>query len=159
MESAMTSTRRPKIYLVSSAGGHLAQLLALRAYWEGTERTWVTFDMPDARSQLAGERTIWAYHPTTRNLFNLARNFALAMRLLRRDRPEIVISDGAGVAVPFFVVAKLLGIRTVYIEVFDRIDSTTMTARLCRPFTEIFCVQWQAQLELYPDAHLIGPLL
>ena len=155
----MSDKRQSRIYLVSSAGGHLAQLIALRDYWENTERTWVTFDTPDARSQLVGERTVWAFHPTTRNLLNLARNFALAFRLLRRDHPEIIISDGAGVAVPFFVIGRLLGIKTVYIEVFDRIDSRTMTARLCRPFTQVFCVQWERQLEQYPGAQLIGPLL
>ncbi len=151
--------RRAKIYLVCSAGGHLAQLVALRDYWINTDRTWVTFDMPDARSQLAGERVHWAFHPTTRNMLNLARNFLLAIRLLRRDHPEFVISNGAGVALPFFVVARLLGIKTVYVEVFDRIDTTTMTGRLCRPITQLFCVQWERQLEQYPGAHVIGPLL
>jgi len=155
----MPEVPRTKIYLVCSAGGHLAQLVALREYWRHTERTWVTFDMPDARSQLAGERTIWAFHPTTRSVSNLARNLALAVRSLRRDKPELVISDGAGIALPFFIVARLLGIKTVYIEVIDRIDSATLTARLCAPFTQVFCVQWESQLEQYPGAHLIGPLL
>ena len=40
-----------------------------------------------------------------------------------RLRPAIVVSTGAGVAVPFFLVAKLRGAKTAYIEVFDRIDS------------------------------------
>ena len=61
--------------------------------------------------------------------------------------------------VPFFVVAWLLRIPTVYVEVFDRIDSRTLTGRLCRPFTTRFLVQWPEQQRLYPGSILIGPLL
>jgi len=147
------------VLLVGSAGGHLAQLMALRPWWETRERFWVTFALSDAQSLLAGERVAWAYHPTTRNLVNLLRNFALAWRVLRAERPDVVVSTGAGVALPFFALGRLLGVRTVYLEVYDRIDSKTMTARLCRPFTDLFCVQWDEQLAVWPDATVVGALL
>ena len=92
-------------------------------------------------------------------MLNLLRNSRLAVRLLRRERPSLVVSAGAGVAVPFFVVAWLLRIPTVFIEVYDRVDTPTMTGRLCGPFTTRRIVQWESQLEFYPDAHLVGPLL
>lgn len=151
--------RPVRAYLVGSSGGHLAELMALRVWWTETERTWVTFDTPDAVSLLAEERTIWAYHPTTRNLPNLLRNAILAVRTLRRDRPEIVVTTGAGLAFPYFLVARLFGIKTAYIEVIDRVDSPTLTGRLCHPFTSLFCVQWESQMDVYRDVHLIGPLL
>ena len=145
--------------LVGSSGGHLAQLLALEPWWTDWQRTWVTFDTPDATSRLQGERTVWAHHPTTRNLVNGVRNFALALAVFRRDRPDVVVSTGAGVALPFFVVAWFLRIPTIFIEVYDRIDSPTLTGRLCRPFTTTYCVQWEEQLALYPGARVIGCLL
>ena len=70
-----------------------------------------------------------------------------------------MVSTGAGVALPFFVLARLRRVPTVYIEVFDRIDSPTLTGRLCRPFTTRFCVQWPEQESLYKDSIVIGPLL
>lgn len=145
--------------LVCSSGGHLAQLLALEPWWRGQQRTWVTFDTPDAVSLLAGEQVRWAHHPTTRNIANLLRNTALSLRLFRRWRPDIVLSTGAGVAVPFFVIARMLRVPTVYIEVYDRIDAPTVTARLCRPFTSLFLVQWEEQRRFYPEAAVIGTLL
>ena len=141
-----------------SSGGHLAQLHRLRGWWESHDRIWVTFDTPDATSLLAKERVVWAYHPTTRNLPNALRNLGLAWRLLRRERPDVVVSDGAGVAVPFFVAARILGIKTVYVEVYDRIDTPTMAGRLCYPLSDLFCVQWREQQRLYPRAELIGTL-
>jgi beta-1,4-N-acetylglucosaminyltransferase len=147
-----------KAALVCSSGGHLAQLYRLRGWWEDHERLWVTFDTPDATSLLATERVNWAHHPTTRNLRNAVRNLALAWRFLRRERPDVVVSDGAGVAVPFFVAARILGIKTVYVEVYDRIDTRTMAGKLCYPLSDLFCVQWEEQQRLYPRARLIGTL-
>ena len=145
--------------LVCSSGGHLAQLVRLRPWWTQHDRVWVTFDTAEVGSVLEGERVVWAHHPTTRNLPNAARNLALAWRSLRRERPDVVVSDGAGVAVPFFLIAKLLGIRTVFVEVVDRMSSRTLTGRLVYPVADLFCVQHEEQRRLYPRAATIGSLL
>jgi beta-1,4-N-acetylglucosaminyltransferase len=148
-----------RVLLVCSSGGHLIQLHNLRPWWERHDRTWVTFSKLDSRSLLAGERVAWAHHPTTRNLPNLVRNLLLAWRLLRSFRPDVVVSSGAGVAFPFFLVARLLGQKTVYVEVYDRIDSATMTGRLCYPFSDLFLLQWEEQRRSYPRGVVIGSLL
>jgi UDP-N-acetylglucosamine:LPS N-acetylglucosamine transferase len=145
--------------LVCSSGGHLAQLWELGAWWGRLERTWVTFDTIDATSLLADEPVVWAYHPTTRNLWNLSRNFILAWQTIGRLRPTIIVSTGAAVAFPFFLVGRLRGVRTVYIEVFDRIDTATVTGRLCYPLSDRFLLQWDEQRVMYPKGDVIGPLL
>ncbi|MGH3472835.1 MAG: UDP-N-acetylglucosamine--LPS N-acetylglucosamine transferase [Nocardioidaceae bacterium] len=145
--------------MVASTGGHLAQLLELRRWWEGLDRTWVTFDKADARSALSNERVIYAHHPTTRNLPNAVRNLALARRVVVRVRPDLVVSCGAGVAFPFFLAARRRGVPSVYLEVYDRVDSKTLTGRLCRPLADAFCVQWPEQVKLYPGSELVGSVL
>ncbi len=147
-----------KLALVCSSGGHLTQLHQLKPFWEKHERFWVTFKLPDSESLLADEDVKWAYYPTTRNVPNTLRNLGLAVRLLVSRRPDVVVSDGAGVAFPFFLVARLLRIKTVYLEVYDRIDSPTLTGKLCRPLSSLFLVQWEEQKRFYPGAQLIGRL-
>ena len=157
----MTATpRNHRILLVGSSGGHLAQLMRLEPWWRGHERAWVTFDTPDALHLLADERDVtWAFRPTTRNIPNLLRNSRQAAKVLRRFRPDVVVSTGAAAALPYFALGRLLGARTVYIEVFDRIETATLTGRLVRPFTDTMFVQWPEQLGLYDDAVELGPLL
>ncbi|WP_299520877.1 UDP-N-acetylglucosamine--LPS N-acetylglucosamine transferase [uncultured Serinicoccus sp.] len=150
-------TRR--VMLVGSSGGHLAQLCALESWYSEHDATFVTFRTPDALSRLEGEQVAWAYHPTTRNVKNLVRNAGLAARLIWRERPDVIVSTGAGVALPFFVLGRLFGAVTVYVEVIDRLDTTTMTGRLCRPFSTVFCVQWPEQEKLYKGAVNIGRLM
>jgi UDP-N-acetylglucosamine:LPS N-acetylglucosamine transferase len=156
-EVPTTGPTRHNVLLVASGGGHLSQLLALAPWWSGHDRTWVTFETANAAA-LGDDRVVFAHHPTTRNIPNLARNLVLAWRVLRRVRPDVVVTTGAGVAVPFFVLAKALGVRTVFIEVYDRIDSRTLTGRLCRPLSDLFLVQWERQRELYGQGTVIGGL-
>jgi UDP-N-acetylglucosamine:LPS N-acetylglucosamine transferase len=154
----MTTVQR-NILLVGSSGGHLTQLWALRPWWKDHRRTWVCFDTPDATSLLRDEDKIWAYSPTTRHIPNLLRNAVLAWKTVRSVKPDIIVSTGAGTAVPFFIVARLLRIPSAFIEVYDRLDSATLTGRLCRPFASVMCVQWEEQRALYRGSVVIGQLL
>ena len=75
-----------KILFVCSSGGHLSYLTRLRPWWQHRDRIWVTFDKPDARGALEGERVVWAHHPVTRNIPNLLRN--LRARVTGRCAPN-----------------------------------------------------------------------
>ena len=147
-----------RVMFVCSSGGHLAQVMQLRPWWEDRERVFVTFDKPDAVSQLEGERMIAGHHPTTRNIPNLLRNLLLAVRVLRAERPDVIFSNGAGLGVPFMWLGHLMGSRTVFFEVYDRIATPTMTARLVAPVTDLFLVQWPEQLTFDRHAVLAGPV-
>ena len=149
-----------RVALVGSSGGHLTHLLRLEPWWIGRDHFWVTFKKPDAIGALEGERTYWCHYPTNRNLWNLIRNGILAVRILWTERPTLIISSGAAVAVPFFYLGKFVfRCKTLYIEVVDRVDRPTLTGRLVRPVTDQYVVQWPEQMCLYPNAVLIGRLM
>ena len=145
-----------KVCLVGSSGGHLTHLYLLKPFWENKERFWVTFDKEDARSILENEMFYPCYYPTNRNLKNLIKNTILAFNILRKERPDVIISSGAAVAVPFFYIGKIFGAKTVYIEVFDRIDAPTLTGKLVYPVTDKFIVQWEEMKKVYPKAINLG---
>ena len=148
---------RRKVLFVSPAGGHLAQMLQLRPWWERHDRRWVTVDRPDARSKLRGEVLIPAAHPTS-GLAELPGNALLAGRVLTGYRPDVVVSNSADVALPFFVLARALRIPTVFVEVYDRVDDHSRARRLCQPFTSRHLAQRPEQEGSHPEAVLIGPV-
>lgn len=147
-----------KVCLVGSSGGHLTHLYMLKSFWEKQDRFWVTFPKEDAESLLAGERMFPCYYPTNRSLKALLINTHLAWKLMRKERPELIISSGAAVAVPFFYIGKLFGAKTIYIEVFDRIHKSTMTGRLVAPVTDRFVVQWEEMQTIYKKAIHLGSI-
>ena len=147
-----------KVCLVGSSGGHLTHLYMLKPFWQDKERFWVTFNKEDANSILEGEQVYHCYYPTNRSLKALLINTRLAWKVLRKERPDVIVSSGAAVAVPFFYLGKLFGMKTVYIEVFDRIDKPTMTGKIVYPVTDRFIVQWEEMKQVYKKAINLGSI-
>ena len=98
------------------------------------------------------------YFPTNRNLKNLIRNTVVAWKVLRKEHPDLLISSGAAVAVPFFYLGKLFGAKLIYIEIYDRIDKPTMTGKMVYPIVDKFIVQWEEQKKVYPKAINLGSI-
>jgi UDP-N-acetylglucosamine:LPS N-acetylglucosamine transferase len=147
---------RDEVLLVASNGGHLLQLLQLSDLWPRERRHWITFKKSDAVSLLAGEQVTWAHHPTNRNIPNLIRNLFLALSMLRSGNVAAVVSTGAGVAVPFAIVGRLLGVNVVYVESMARITSPSLTGRLVYPFADTFIVQWPGLQRFFKRARCYG---
>lgn len=147
-----------KVCLVGSSGGHLTHLYMLKPFWKDKERFWVTFNKDDANSLLEGESVYHCYYPTNRSIKALIINTRLAWKVLRKERPDVIISTGAAVAVPFFYLGKLFGAKLIYIEVFDRINTSTMTGKLVHPITDRFIVQWEEMKQVYSKATNLGSI-
>lgn len=147
-----------RLLLVCSPGGHLLQMRALRAAWEGPRRTWVTLPGADVETLLRGEQVVLAHGPTNRSLGKLLRNVALAWRTVRRERPDAIVSTGAALAVPFFLVGRLHGCRLVYVESLTRTASLSLSGRLVYPLAHAFFVQWPHATR-WRRARYVGGLL
>jgi beta-1,4-N-acetylglucosaminyltransferase len=149
---------RGPLLLVCSSGGHLLQLFSLAGAWEDRARLWITFDKSDARVLLADERVEHAFGPTNRNIGNLLRNLRLAVRVLRRERPAAILTTGAGVAVPFAWIGRLLGVTVFYVESVTRIEELSLSGRLIRPVAEQVFVQWPELAATSPRLRFAGNL-
>ncbi len=146
------------VLLVCSAGGHLLQLWSLRDAWEDYDRAWVvaSHEGSDVSSLLADERFAFCYSPTTRSVRNLMRNAVLAWRTVGRLRPKVVVSTGAGVAVPFLWAARARGARAVYVESLARSKRPSLSCRLVRPAVHRLYVQWPELAETVRGARYAG---
>lgn len=111
-EKKKANKKNMKICLVGSSGGHLTHLYMLKPFWKDEDRFWVTFDKEDARSVLEGEKMYPCYYPTNRSLKALIKNTKIAWKVLRKEKPDVIISSGAAVAVPFFLLGEIIRIET-----------------------------------------------
>jgi UDP-N-acetylglucosamine transferase subunit ALG13 len=117
--------------LVASSGGHLKELHVLRPRLSlGTRIEWVTFDTPQARSLLAGERVHFVPIIAPRHLKGLLCSLPAAWRILRAGRYGRVFSTGSGVALAFLPLARALGSECHYIESAARRSRPSLTGRV-----------------------------
>ena len=147
-----------KVCLVGSSGGHLDHLYALKPFWEDKDRFWATFDKEDTRTLLAGEKIYPVYYPSNRSIKALIINTVRAFRILKTEKPDLIVSAGAAPAVPFFYIGKLMGAKTIFIEAYDRIDKASLTGKLCYRVSDVFIVQWEPMLNVFPKARYLGSI-
>lgn len=149
-----------KIGLITSKGGHLFQLIQLSKLFKKYDRFWVTFAGEDASYHLKNERKYYAFYPESRNIVNALRNFFLALKILKRERPSFLISCGAALAVPFFIVGKLFfKTKLVYVEPYDFVAYPSLTGKILYNFVDLFLVQHKQQKKWFPKAKYWGSLL
>jgi anti-anti-sigma factor len=145
-----------KLMLVCSSGGHFKYMQSLRSFWEAcSDRTWVTFRTGTTVSELQDSKTIWGYSPTNRNIPNLIRNLFLSLKVVREHSPDLVVSTGAGVAVPFLIAAKwICKSQVVFVELKTRLKDLSLSARILKKLgiLDLTIVRSQEIANLYPDA-------
>ena len=80
--------------------------------------------------------------------YNTIKSFFLYLKI----RPKYIISTGAHTAGPMCLIGHLLGSKIIYIETFANSKSKSKTGSLVYKFADLFIVQWEEMLELYPNA-------
>ncbi len=132
-------------------------MLELEPAWRDTDRTWVTLSSEDVGHLLDGEEVVTGYGPTPRNVRNFVRNLLLAWRTVRARDPEVILSTGAALAVPFFIVGKMHGCRLVFVESLTRVRGLSLSGRLVYPLADAVFVQWPEAARR--RARFVGSLL
>ncbi len=137
-----------KVGLVCSHGGHLTEMLGLLDAFEGQEVFFVSYESARVDELRAHYRT-YAFQNIGTSPWRLLATFPIAWRILGNERPQVLVSTGSEIAIPFFALARLLGIRTVFVESVCRVDSASQTGRLVYPLSDAFFVQWPQTLAKY----------
>lgn len=147
------TARRLRLCIVSSVGGHLREVLELVPSFGQAEVRFVVNDavnvpLPGPVEQIAhAERDV-------RVLWNLVE----ATRSFRRNRPDVLLSTGAGPIVPLAIVGKLFGCQTIYIETFGSVDKPSLTGKLMAPLADRIYYQWPGLARFFPTGHYAGPI-
>lgn len=144
-----------KICFVSSSGGHWEELMCLKDIAEENNSFFVTEKSGQVTEENKGENTYLVSQINRREKTFFVKFivlFAKAFKIMLKENPDVVITTGVLAAYPFCVVAKLMRKKVIYIESFARVYKKSLTGKLVYPFADLFVVQWESLLELYPKA-------
>lgn len=152
-----------KVVFISSSGGHLEQLLNLKTTMKGFDSHIITELNPSTRNLKDNFDSVH-YLPFFSRQNKLTFPFVFlkiilkTIFLLRKISPDVIVTTGAGMVVPFVILGKLSGKKIIYIETFSRIKSATLSGRVCYRFSDVFVVQWKEVQKLYPKSVYFGSI-
>lgn len=131
----------PRVMAVASGGGHWVELGRISAAFAGAEVFYASTD-PSAAAGL-GARHYTIRNVTRRDLWGHFVAVGQILRILVRERPEVVVTTGAAPGLIALVLAKLLlRARTVWIDSLAAADRPSLSARLARPAADAWLTQW-----------------
>ena len=154
-----------KILFIASTGGHLEELMQLKPMFDDydyhiiTEKTKSNISLKD---KYPGKVNFLVYGSYTsfiksiiypfKLLYNTLKSFILYLKI----RPKYIISTGAHTAGPMCLIGHLLGSKIIFIETFANSKTKSKTGSIVYKFADLFIVQWESMLELYPKAKYGG---
>lgn len=150
-----------KVLFISSTGGHLEELTQLKDmfkkynYYIVTEKTKSNLKLKEKYPQRVSFLVYGSYTTFFKKItypFKLLINCFLSLFIFIKIKPKYIVSTGAHTAGPMCCIGKLFGSKIIFIETFANSKTKSRTGRLVYKFADLFIVQWEEMLELYPNA-------
>lgn len=147
-----------KVLFISSTGGHFNELMQLFSLFEKydyhiiTEKDKTNLNLKEKY----GDKISYLPYGTRSKLFSyIFKYFYLCLKTLYlyiKIRPKYIITTGTHTAGPMCYLGKIFRSKVIYIETFANKNSKTATGKLIYPIADLFIVQWEEMLKLYPKA-------
>ncbi|AKQ41000.1 exopolysaccharide biosynthesis protein, glycosyltransferase [Aurantiacibacter atlanticus] len=157
----------PLLCLAASGGGHVRQLLDLEGFWSAYPHFFVTENTALGKSIAQQHDTEFVPHfalgqsrlgAGMRMLRGAVSSFWQSFWIIRRRRPEIVLTTGAGSQVFIVLWARLLSAKIILLDSFARFDRPSAFARMAGPLAHVRIAQSRKSQENWPGSLLSDPL-
>ena len=147
-----------KVMFISSTGGHLSELLQLSSLFKKYDYHIVT-EKDKSNEYLKekyGKRVDYLIYGTRKKLLiymiQLLINCIKSLLIFIKVRPKYIVTTGTHTAGPMCLIGHIFGSKIIYIETFANSKTQSKTGKIVYKFADLFIVQWESLLELYPNA-------
>lgn len=154
----MKKDSKKRVLFISSTGGHLSELMQLSPLFEKYDYHIIT-EKDKANENLKekyGNKLYFLPYGTRAKIFTyIFKYIYLCIKTIYyyfKIRPKVIITTGTHTAGPMCILGKIFRSKVIYIETFANMNKKTATGRLIYPIADLFIVQWEEMLEIYPKA-------
>ena len=145
-----------KICLTCSHGGHLNEMLQLLESFEGQDVFYFCYDADTTREL----DPAYLVPNMAKNPVEFLKNLFRVFVIFRKERPQLIVSTGAEIAIPVVLVGKLFRCKAIYIECGAQVTTPSTTGRVMYHLADALYVQWPELLDAYgPRAQYVGSLV
>ena len=149
---------KKKVLFISSTGGHFTELMSLSPLFEKYDYTIITEKDKTSENlkEKFGKKLYFLPYGTRSKLFTYIFKYLYlcikTVYLYFKIRPKVIVTTGTHTAGPMCILGKIIGSKIIYIETFANIDKKTATGKIIYKIADLFIVQWEEMLKLYPKA-------
>ena len=150
--------KNKKVLFISSTGGHFNELQQLQPLFEKYDYHIIT-EKDDSTKKLKdkyGEKISYLPYGTRSHILKYIFKYSYlclkTIYLYFKIRPKYIITTGTHTAGPMCYLGKIFRSKIIYIETIANVNRKTATGRLIYPIADLFIVQWEEMLKLYPKA-------
>lgn len=147
-----------KICLACSAGGHLTEILQLLPILKDHDFFFFTFGTGHSKLTLKKFRSYFTTDPLRKPL-QMLKVIYRSLVVFLKERPDVIISTGANVAVPICILGRLFGSKLIFIECSAQVFKPSLSGRILYHFSDLFFVQWKYLIKYYEHAIYGGNLI
>jgi UDP-N-acetylglucosamine:LPS N-acetylglucosamine transferase len=148
-----------KICVAASAGGHLNQVLRLADSWKGHNTFCVTTTQVVAR-KLEQYGPVYVVRECNRqHLLQTMYVFIQCIRIVLRERPDVVISTGAAAGCMMCFLCKLYGAKIIWMDSITNVERLSLSGRMVRYIADLFLVQWPELTRRYKNVEYVGTVV
>lgn len=158
--------RGTRVLLAASGGGHLRQLLDLEPFWAPYDVVFVTEDTALGQSIAANRRTHFVAHVALGQarlgapflmLWRALLNLLVSFRIIARERPDVVLTTGAGSTYFTVLFARLFGSFVIIVDSFARFRAPSAFARIAGPLANVRISQAEAAARAWGTPLVFDP--
>lgn len=133
----------------------MTEIKQLKSFYEKKEHFFVTFERPNSK-ELAEKKKVYFVTDPKRNPVAFLLVFIQSALVFLKEKPKIIVSTGAGAAIPICLIGKLFGSKIIFVESYCRITRPSLSGKIFYKFADLFIVQWPELLKFFPKAKYWG---
>jgi len=155
----MRKSNKFKVCIAASAGGHLSQLLKLELGWNG-HNTFCVTTVDTVRENLQKYGRVYVVGECNhKHLIKVLQVFIRCIKIILREKPDVVISTGAAVGCIVCFLGRLLGAKAVWVDSVTNVERISLSGRMVRYIADLFLVQWPELAEQYRNIECVGSVI
>ena len=133
----------PKVLAISSGGGHWVELMRLEPAFDGCEVCFASVCEGFRREVESTGRRFHCIPDTTRWSFGrIPWALLVILKVLIRERPDVIITTGAAPGYLACIAGKILGIRCCWVDSIANAEELSLSGTKARRWIDLLLTQW-----------------
>jgi len=153
----LENKKNKELLLICSAGGHLTAMKNLESIYTKkdyiliTEKTKLSKDLKNYEYLIYCSKHYFLHYIFVAP-FNIVKNLFYFLYY----QPKVIVSTGSHTGVLMCYIGKIFRRKVIFIEVYDRYKTLTLSGKMVYKIADVFIVQHKQLIKKYPKAIYIG---